>query len=67
MHPLGTCCATSRRRCSPRSLGDVNNVAFANGGKTLLVADPTDDSGATGIDGNRNDTSKTDSGALWLY
>jgi hypothetical protein len=42
-------------------------VAFANRGKTLLVADPTDDSGATGIDGNRNDTSKTDAGALWLY
>ena len=42
-------------------------VAFANSGKTLLIADPTDDSGATGIDGNRNDTSKTDAGALWLY
>jgi hypothetical protein len=43
------------------------SVAFANNGKTLLAADPTDDSAATGIDGNRSDTSKSDAGALWLY
>jgi trimeric autotransporter adhesin len=42
-------------------------VAFGNNGKSLLIADPRDDSAATGIDGNRNDTSKPDAGAVWLY
>jgi hypothetical protein len=40
---------------------------FANDGKTLLIGDQEDDSNATGIDGNRDDASLRDAGALWLY
>lgn len=40
---------------------------FANDGKTLLIGDQEDDSNATGIDGDREDASLRDAGALWLY
>jgi hypothetical protein len=42
-------------------------IAFANNGKTLLIANPDDRSSATGVDGDRNDTSANEAGALWLY
>jgi hypothetical protein len=43
------------------------SLGFANNGRTLLVGAIGDASNATGIDGDRNDTSAPDSGALWLY
>jgi hypothetical protein len=62
---------TLRRLLKPnvpgKTFDGVSLVAFGNNGKSLLLADPGDDSGARGIDGNRNDASKPESGALWLY
>jgi len=52
----------------PLRARNVNStLAFANNGKTLLVSDPEDASNATGIDGDRTDTTMPGAGALWLY
>ena len=44
-------------------------IAFGEwlSGKTLVVGDPSENSGAPGIDGNRDDTSLPSAGAVWLY
>jgi hypothetical protein len=46
---------------------NFQRMAFANNGKTLLITNPDDRSAATGIDGDRNDRSTIEAGALWLY
>lgn len=48
------------------ALSDLD-LSFANDGKTLLLGQPQEDSKATGIDGNRHDTSTAAAGAAWLY
>lgn len=42
-------------------------VALADGGDTLAVGAPFEDSAATGINGNQNDTFAGASGAVYLY
>jgi hypothetical protein len=42
-------------------------VALNDNGHLLAVGAPYDDSTATGINGNREDASGSDSGAIWLY
>jgi hypothetical protein len=49
----------------PRGFGW--SVALNDNGHLLAVGSPYDDSTATGINGNREDASGTDSGAIWLY
>ncbi|HLA70758.1 MAG TPA: hypothetical protein VK624_04550 [Steroidobacteraceae bacterium] len=51
----------------PRYRFNDQPLAFANNGKTLLIADSEDSSNATGINGDRDDTSFSSAGALWLY
>jgi hypothetical protein len=43
------------------------DVALGNNGKVLAVGAPYDPSAATGIDGDRQDTSMPERGAVWLY
>jgi len=51
--------------------GIFGALAFGNDGKTLAVASPTEDGGFGGIrrsgDPQTSDTSRPDSGAVWLY
>lgn len=42
-------------------------VALGDNGKILVVGAPTDMSNATGIDGNRDDSSVLFRGAVWVY
>ena len=61
-----------RRVIKPPTTGSTyityfQQFAFANNGRTLLITNPDDPSGATGIDGDRNDRSVFRAGALWLY
>lgn len=50
---------------APRGFGW--DVRLSYNGHVLAVGTPYDDSRATGIDGDREDASGTDSGAIWLY
>jgi hypothetical protein len=43
------------------------SVALGDNGRLLAVGAPTDPSAATGIDGDRDDASAPDRGAVWLY
>ncbi|HET7809590.1 MAG TPA: hypothetical protein VFL16_03365 [Steroidobacteraceae bacterium] len=43
------------------------DFSLANDGKTLVIGQPNESSKATGIDGNRYDSSASRSGAAWLY
>jgi hypothetical protein len=49
--------------------GDVFGlqIAMCGTGKTLAVSAVGEDSGATGVDGDRTDVSATESGAVYLY
>jgi len=49
--------------------GDVfgNSVSLSADGNTLVVGAQYEDSGATGIDGNLNDNSGNNSGAVYVY
>jgi hypothetical protein len=42
-------------------------LSFAQNGKTFAVAQISEPSGASGVNGDRNDTSKSFAGAVWLY
>ena len=42
-------------------------AAFAEDGRALAIGESSERSAATRIDGDRNDTSKNLSGAVWLY
>jgi hypothetical protein len=42
-------------------------LALADNGRTLAISQVADRSGASGVDGNRDSTSKPASGAVWLY
>lgn len=44
-----------------------SSVALGDNGRILAVGAPSDSSAATGIDGNRSDTSAPGRGAAWLY
>jgi hypothetical protein len=44
-----------------------HSVALGNSGRILAVGAPMDASAATGIDGDRNDDSEPERGAVWLY
>lgn len=41
-------------------------VGFSNDGKKIFVSSPDEDSNAKGINGNQNDNSKTNSGAVYI-
>jgi hypothetical protein len=43
------------------------SVALGNNGKIMAVGAPFDPSAATGIDGDRDDASMPERGAVWLY
>jgi hypothetical protein len=43
------------------------SVALGDNGRILAVGAPFDPSAATGIDGNRDDTSAPERGAVWIY
>ena len=43
------------------------SVALGDNGKVLAVSAPLDPSAATGINGDRDDASATNRGAVWLY
>jgi hypothetical protein len=60
------------RRFVKADPGDVPHgfgwdVRLNDNGHVLAVGAPYDDSRATGIDGDRDDASGSDSGAIWLY
>src|SRR6185503_10090183 len=42
-------------------------VAISSDGNTIAVGAPHESSGATGINGNQNDTSRYDSGAVYVF
>jgi trimeric autotransporter adhesin len=42
-------------------------LALADNGRTLTISQVSDRSGASGVDGDRNSTSKGASGAVWMY
>ena len=44
-----------------------NSVALSGNGRALAVGAPEEDGGATGVDGDREDDSATDAGAVYLY
>jgi hypothetical protein len=44
-----------------------HSVALGNNGKILAVGAPFDPSAATGIDGDRDDDSMPERGAVWIY
>jgi hypothetical protein len=48
-------------------LGFGAAVSLARNGKDLAVGAPGDTSNALGIDGDQDDTSAPDRGAVWLY
>ena len=59
-----------RRLVKPGSsnVGDAGfSVALSGNGNLLAVGAPADPSAAAGIDGNRNDASAPNRGAVWLY
>jgi hypothetical protein len=59
-----------RRTVKPGSTHDQwfgHAVALGNNGKILAVGAPMDPSAATGIDGDRDDDSMPERGAVWLY
>jgi hypothetical protein len=59
-----------RRVVTPGSLAGAwagHSVALGNNGKVLAVGAPLDPSAASGIDGDRNDFSAPERGAVWLY
>jgi hypothetical protein len=61
---------TLRRWVKPGSTHDQwfgHAVALGNNGKILAVGAPFDPSAATGIDGDRDDASRPERGAVWLY
>ncbi|MGE5181669.1 MAG: integrin, partial [Acidobacteriota bacterium] len=43
------------------------SLALASDGSTLVVAAPTEDGGATGIDGNQADNTQVDAGAVYVF
>jgi len=59
-----------RRWIKPGSTHDQwfgHSVALGNNGRILAVGAPLDPSGASGIDGDRDDASMPERGAVWLY
>ena len=44
-----------------------NSVALSGTGRVLAVGAPEEDGAATGVDGNREDDSAQDAGAVYLY
>jgi hypothetical protein len=44
-----------------------NSVALNGNGRVLAVGAPEEDGGATGVDGDRDDDSAMDAGAVYLY
>lgn len=59
-----------RRKVNPGSLnvqGFGRGVALGDNGRILAVGAPFDPSAATGIDGDRDDASAPQRGAVWLY
>jgi hypothetical protein len=42
-------------------------VALGDNGRVLAVGAPFDPSAATGIDGDRDDASAPERGAVWMY
>jgi len=42
-------------------------LALGDNGRTLTISQVSDRSGASGVDGDRNSTSKGASGAVWMY
>lgn len=44
-----------------------SSAAISADGRTLVIAAPSEDSGATGIDGDQSDNSRADSGAIYVY
>jgi FG-GAP repeat len=43
------------------------NVAISDDGQTVVVGAPREDSGATGVNGNSTDNSRTNSGAAYVF
>ena len=59
-----------RRLIKPGSTHEAsagNSVALGDNGRILAVGAPFDPSGAAGIDGDRNDASSPETGAVWIY
>lgn len=59
-----------RRAIKPGSTNEQafgHVVALGDNGKLLVVGAPTDASAATGIDGDRDDSSAPNRGAVWIY
>jgi len=59
-----------RRWIKPGSTHDQwfgHSLALGNNGRILAVGAPLDPSAATGIDGDRDDASMPERGAVWLY
>ena len=47
--------------------GFVGVLALSNSGKTLLVGDPAEGSGSSGIGGDWSNADNLQSGAVWMY
>ena len=58
-----------RRLVKPGStnVGQAGSVALGDDGRLLIVGAPEDPSAATGIDGDRDDDSAPQRGAVWVY
>jgi len=59
-----------RRLVKPGSTHEAlfgHQVALGDNGKLLIVGAPLDPSNAVGIDGDRNDASAPERGAVWVY
>jgi hypothetical protein len=54
-------------KASNTGAGDEFGYAVALSGSTLLVGAPGEDSNATGVNGNQNNNSATDSGAVYVF
>jgi len=50
---------------NPQRFG--HSVALGDIGRILVVGAPMESSAATGINGDRTDTSEPERGAVWLY
>jgi hypothetical protein len=64
----------ARARCQPRPSDEFpgpqwagHSVALGDNGRILAVGAPFESSAASGIDGDRDDTSAPERGAVWLY
>ena len=54
-------------KASNTGVGDYFGSAVSISGDTIVVSAPTEDSSATGIDGDQSSNSRTDSGAAYVF